>query len=458
MAVKFSPEQEKILRSVQRFAKSKRVRLYLVGGILRDALLGREDKSPDFDFCLKRGAVNFGRKLAGSMGAGFVVLDKEHGASRLVKKTARGFLTLDFADFRGASLEIDLLHRDFTINSLAAELEDIVSQDNLSGSLIDPHGAQRDLKAKVIRVISRESFSEDPLRILRAFSLSSRLRFIIDKETRRLAEKQKEGLRKVSAERIRDELFKILAAKDSHDFIVALDRSKILELIFPELLPLRGIGQGPYHHLDVWGHSLETLKQTDILLEELRGHREIKSYLALCLCAQRNRGQTLKLAALLHDLGKPATMRRQDRKITFHGHERVGAGIMAEIGRRLKLSGEELGSLRRIILCHLRPGFLSDLKVLTARAKFRFFRDAGEEAINVLLLSVADQRATKGRLATPASRRRQEKTAFTLAREYFRRQKEEKPARLVNGDELMSRFKLGPSPLIGKILSGLEEF
>lgn len=424
---------------------------------MRDMVLGREKENPDFDFCLKKGAVNFGRKLAKQTRAAFVLLDKGHGACRLVKKMGEETYTFDFNDFRAATIEKDLLHRDFTINALALELGDALGADEMAGHLFDPYRGCDDIKKGVIAVVSGKSFSEDPLRVLRAFSFSALLGFAIDKKTLRLAKKEKERLSAISGERIRDELFKILETKGAFRYVKQLDEHKILAVIFPEFSKMRKIGQGPYHHLDVWQHTLETLRQIELLYEEVGSNPDIKAYLNEVISSQRKRWVMLKLAALLHDLGKPATLRREKGKITFHGHERVGAGIAGAISRRLKLSNDEIQFLRRIILCHLRPGYLADNKAITARAKFRYFRDAQEEAVSTLLLSVADQRATRGLWTNKSSRARHEKAVFGLIKEYFNKSKEKKAPRLADGYDIMKKFKLKPSKLIGRILKQIEE-
>jgi tRNA nucleotidyltransferase/poly(A) polymerase len=454
--LKFTSKDKKILRDIYNFAKSRRVKLYLVGGVLRDLILKRERANPDFDFAIKRGAISFGRSLAKRLRLGFVVLDKEHGACRLVKKTGAKTYTFDFSDFRGEDLEEDLGKRDFTINSIALGLENIFSNKDLSSALIDPCGARKDLKGRVIRLAGRASFREDPLRILRAFSFSARLSFLIDKEALKEAKAKKTQLAKVSFERIRDELFKIFESQEAYGCLLALDKLKILEIIFPELKKMAGIGQGPYHHLDVKQHTLESVRQMELILKNIR-ERQIRDFLDTYICGDRSRRQLLKLAALLHDTGKPATLRRKKGRITFHGHERVGVTLSEDIAKRLKLSNDELYSLRKIILCHLRPGFLADSDNPTARAKFRFFRDAGGEALSVLLLSLADQRATKGPLTTAESRLRHERVVSRLIREKLEKSKKKEEPRLLDGNDLMRKFKLAPSPLIGKILAEIEE-
>jgi len=446
-----------ILKPVYNFAKSKKVKLYLVGGALRDLILKRRKDNPDFDFCLKKGSINFGRKLASQLRCGFVVLDEEHAACRLVKKIGAKVYTFDFTDFRAATLEKDLLHRDFTINSMAVKLEDVFSGKDLNALIVDPYSGKADLKSKIIRVAGKNSFKEDPLRILRAFSFSCMLGFSMDKQTLRLAKKEKHLISRVSSERIREELFKIFDSRTAYTSLATLDKLKILEIIFPEIKPMRGIGQGPYHHLDVWQHTLETLNQFELLLQAVKQDLEISGYLSQELSSLRKRSSLLKLACILHDVGKPKALRREKGKIIFHGHERIGLGLARMICRRLKLANDETRSLERIVLWHLRPGYLADNGRPTERAIFRYFRDTENDALAVLLLSLADQRATKGPLTTALSRVRHEKTVKALIRRLLNQNKEKKPAPFLNGNDVMRKFKLAPGPLVGKVLLGLEE-
>ncbi|MFA6357531.1 MAG: HD domain-containing protein [Candidatus Omnitrophota bacterium] len=456
MMLKFSEKEKDILKPVYNFALAKKVKLFLVGGALRDLILKRTKVNPDFDFCLKKGALTFGRRLAQEIRAAFVVLDEEHAACRLVKKIDGQVYTFDLSDFRAETLERDLLHRDFTINSLALELKHVFTGQDLEELIIDPNSGRGDIKRKVIKVTSKDSFSEDPLRILRAFSLSCILKFNLDRETLALSKKERNKISGVSAERVREELFKILDSGSAYDSLVILDRLKILEIIFPEIKPMRKIGQGPHHHLDVWQHTLETLNQFELILKSVK-REEINSYLNEEVSGLRKRSSLLKLACILHDVGKPKALRREKGKIIFHGHERVGLGLTRVICRRLKLSNEECRCLERIVLWHLRPGYLASSKRPTQRAIFRYFRDTGSDALAVLLLSLADQRATKGPLATALSRVCHERTVKALINKLLKKNSEIKPMRFLNGNDLMNKFKLAASPLIGKVLSRLEE-
>ncbi|MDP3731592.1 MAG: HD domain-containing protein [Candidatus Omnitrophota bacterium] len=446
-----------LIEAVLRIAKKKKIKLFLVGGYLRDILLGREKENPDIDFCLKRGAINFGREVARKIKGGFVVLDKTHGCSRVVKRVNDKIYTLDFTDFRGQTLEDDLLHRDFTINALSIELERLCAAKNIEDLIIDPYKGRRDLELKIIRLVNKKAFDEDPLRVLRAFSLAIIFGFKIDKETLRLAKLKANKLSGVSYERIRDELFKILEKPNSFSYLEQLDKLKILKIIIHEIEVMRGVKQGPYHHLNVWQHTLETIRQFELLITELKNNHEVQDYLDEIISPNRSRRALIKLGALLHDIGKPAAKRQEDGKTKFHGHERIGSDITKNIAERLKLSNDEMDALTKMVLWHLRPGYLADNEEVTPRAIFRYFRDTKKEGVSVLLISLADQRATKGPLTTRQSRVRHEKVVSELIKEYFRRKKEKKLPRLISGDDLLKKFKLEPSPLIGKILREIEE-
>jgi poly(A) polymerase len=458
-----SPREQNLIREISKFAKKRRIKLYLVGGIVRDMLLKREKENLDIDFCLRNQAISFAKALAREIRAGFVLLDKEHGSCRLVKKIEKSVYTLDFTDFRGKTLEDDLLHRDFVINAMSMELDKVLnarptlSDKDLDGLIIDPYGGRRDLKSKTIRAVNKKAFDEDPLRILRAFSLAILFGFTIDKETIKLIKLKCRKLSGVSYERIRDELFKIFHQPGSFNYLLDMDKLKILEIVIPEIGIMRGIKQGPYHHLDVWKHTLETIKQLEDLLVGLKKNKEIQEYLNEVISSDRKRLALIKLAALLHDIGKPKALRREKGKTIFHGHERIGRDMAENIVRYLKLSNDESDSLSKMVFLHLRPGYLADNEEVTPRAIFRFFRDAGQESVSILLLSIADQRATRGPLTSKETRLQHERVNLDLIKENFRRRKEKKPERFITGDDLIKEFKLEPSPTIGKILRELEE-
>lgn len=459
-------KERSILNSIQKFSQIKNIKLYIVGGFLRDIILGRQRKNLDIDFAVKKNAIKFAAGLAKQSKAGFVILDKDNGCARLVKRGQNNAYTLDFADFRSNSLYQDLGKRDFTINSLAIDLKLFLAALDRRGSykfsffanlLIDPYHGLRDLESGIIRAINSSVFDDDPLRILRTFSLSCILNFKIENQTLRLVKEKRNKLKKVSFERIREEFFKILANEGCHKYLIQLDQHRLLELILPEIKAMRRLNQGPYHHLDVWQHTLETIRQLEKIIKNFARNQDIRVYLNEEISSGRRRQELIKLGGLMHDIGKPKTLRIEEGKVKFHGHERVGVSMLEEACQRLRLSKAEIAVLKNIVLFHLRPGYLADNPVLTQRAKFRFFRDSACEAVSVLLISLADQRATRGSLTTRQSRMRHERLVRRLIKDYFHKDKEKKQKRLINGNDLIRRFKLGPSPLIGKILSEVEE-
>lgn len=457
MVFSIRPEIQSLLQEVEVFALAKKVRLFIVGGFLRDFFLRRTKENPDIDFCLARGGIAFGRQLAMHLHAGYVVLDAKNKSCRVVKKKKKQIITLDFTDFRGKDLATDILHRDFTMNTLAVGLSDVLSKSFSPKILIDRLDAQADMRRKIVRMANPLSFDEDPLRIIRAFSMSAIFGFTIEKKTVQAIKKKKKLLTGVSYERIRDELFKILDSPKSYWYIKQLDDAGILSVILPELDCMRKVAQGPYHHLDVWKHSLESLKQFDLLCAKVSQDHPMKEYLGQAVSGDHKRRALIALAMLLHDIGKPGTKRRRDGKTVFRGHERLGRDITKEIARKFKLSNDETNALCGMVFWHLRPGYLGDFKKVTPRAAFRYFRDTADEAAGTLLLSLADQRATRGPLTTDESRLQHERICSGLIKEFFRRKNAVELSRLLNGDEVMKIFKLQPSELVGKVLRHVAE-
>lgn len=444
-----------IINKIINLTHKKGRKVFLVGGLLRDIFIGKE--SFDFDFAVDKQAINLGRFIADSFRGDFVVLDKEHGSARVLVVYKGQAYTLDFTDFRGSDIKGDLFKRDFTINALALDISSLKKAQKISDILIDPCGGRCDIKNALIRVINSGTFSDDPLRILRVFSLSAILNFKIDDYTLALAKKEKIGLMSVSAERIREELFKVLKTARAKEFFRFMDECVVLTEIIPQIELMRNIEQGPYHHLDVLSHSFETMAQIEKLFYELRRNKKIASYLNEIIGAEHSRRQVLKLAAFLHDIGKPGALTLENDRTRFHGHEHIGKRLCSLICDRLKMSAREKEAIKVMVLWHLRPGYLADNPEVTDRAIFRYFRDTGDEGVSILLLSMADQRATRGPKTSAQSRLQHEKVCLWLMKEYFRRKEEKKLPHLISGDDLIKKLKLVPGPIFREILEAIEE-
>lgn len=443
------------LQTIQDIAKKKRKDVYLVGGFLRDYFLGRP--CLDLDFAVKEGAIAFARVFAKEIKGAFVLLDQERGCARVVKKKGNVIQTFDFADFRAPTLQKDLLHRDFTVNTLFLKVNSLAPETQVLDAVKDLRGGRRDLKAQKIKMASVKAFKEDPLRLLRAFSLRAILGFKIEQKTRTQIKKDKNLIRNVAYERIREELFKILESDAAAATLKAMDRIGLLENIIPQITVMYGVKQGTYHHLDVWPHSLETIVQLEKIFKEMEGHEDVNDYVCEPIGGKRPRYALIKLAGLLHDIGKPETRKREKGRISFHGHEHVGKAITRNVAKLLKLSTKERFALEDMVLYHLRPGYLSNFKSPSERSIFRYFRNTKDEGVSTLLLSLADQRSTRGPATTLQDLRHHEKICLGLVRRYFEKKKEKPFVRLINGNDLIKKLKLKPSPLFGKILLEIEE-
>lgn len=437
--------------SLVRLAKKRNTGVWLVGGYLRDRLLGQKN-SDDFDFCVEKNTASLAREFARRIHCRCIVLDKSQASFRVVLKQRKKIYTYDFTRMRGRGLFEDLALRDFSINTLAFDLR------QKHPVLIDNFGARRDLKRKIIRVIQEKVIPDDPLRILRGFAFAAGRGFKIEPRTLKLMVKYKQLIRNVSRERVSEELFKIFSSPGSCQTFKVLDKFRIIDQFIPDVNKARGVFQGDYHHLDVWNHSLETLRQLEIFFRRAAAkNSEVVPYLEEEVASGHSRLQVIKLACLLHDIGKPAAKKKLNKKTIFHTHEKIGAHLAGNIATALRLSAREKETLKKLIFWHLRPGYLAGLEVPSQRAIYRFFRDTQKEGVGVILLSLADWRATRGPRIDAVQRKKHEKVMLRLVKLYFAEQKKHPLPKIIDGYDLMKKFKLTSGPLIGEILKKIRE-
>lgn len=443
------------IQLIQHLARKKKVQIYLVGGFLRDRLTKRP--CMDFDFAVAKGAVSLAEKFAEEVKGAFVLLDNENGCGRVVKRTPAGTQIYDFADYRAKTFEQDLAHRDFVLNTLALDILKLDPSSDLDTAILDKTGAVKDIEKKVIRMTSAKAFKEDPLRLLRAYSLRAQLNFKIAASTLAQIKKDKKLINDVSVERVRDEFFKILSAPETGTVLKEMDKDGILDQVIPQLRVMYKVAQGGYHHLDVWRHSLETVVQLDGVLLEFKADPDVQAYLNEEFGGHK-RYAIIKLAMLLHDIGKPQTRKKEKERFSFHGHEHVGRDISRHVCKMLKLSTDERYMVEDMVRWHLRPGYLGDFKTNPSeRAVFRYFRDAKQEAASILILSIADQRGTRGPLTSKKDEKHHVDTCRKLIKKFFKKKNETPVVRLITGHDLIKKLKLRPSPLFAKILKDVEE-
>jgi len=447
---------------------------HLVGGAVRDFLLQRP--THDLDFVLPGDVIPLARQVARKLDAAFYPLDSERDTGRVILQKPDGSrFFLDFAAYRGPTLEADLRARDFSINAIALPLAE-------PETLFDPLGGAEDLRLKRIRACSPDSLINDPIRVLRAVRLAVALGFMIEVDTQTLMRQAAPLMEDASVERLRDELFKILDGLRSETAIAILDRMDCLYYVLPEMQALKDVSQSAPHTLDVWGHTLAVLQNLGNVLEILspnpraleaanwglgmvsvrlgRYRPQIQEHLSTQLNPERSLRSLLVFAALYHDIGKPET-RRQDEsgRLRFFEHEIAGAAIIGRRARRLHLSNDEIERLQQIVRHHLRPMLLAQGSAAPSRrAIYRFFRAAGPAGVDICLLSLADVLGTYGSpLPQDAWRRHLDVVRALLEAWFEHREESVAPAPLLNGRDLMEVFQLPQGRQIGVILDALLE-
>ncbi|MDP2924322.1 MAG: HD domain-containing protein [Candidatus Omnitrophota bacterium] len=437
---------------ISRIAKRRKIDIWLVGGLLRDIYLKIDKNFTDFDFCVAKDVLFVIREFAKKISSKFIVLDEKQGSYRVILKKRGDIYTYDFTLMRGDDFCQDLSLRDFSINTLAIRLNE------KKPHLLDYFGARGDLSKKIIKVIKEEVLEQDPLRILRGFSFMVNYGLRIEKNTEKALARNKALLRNVSKERINEELFKIFSSPVSYNAIKRMDELRIIDEILPCICKLRAVSQGAYHHLDVWRHSLETLRSFEMFYRRVFSKdKEILDYLNEELAENRKRIQILKLSCILHDIGKPVAKRKKGKRTIFHTHEKIGRDMAELIAKDLRLSFREKEVLKKLIFWHLRPGYLADQTPPSQRAIYRFLRDTEGEGVGVILLSLSDWRATRGPLTDTKKRRRHEKIMLKLVKRYFEEKRKIPLPKLVDGYDIMRKFNLQPSPLVGKALKKIKE-
>lgn len=423
-------------------------------------MTGRISSRPgrDLDLAVSSDAIALARLFAKAIKGAFVLLDEEAGCARVAKKKNGVLWTYDLADFRARTFTGDLAKRDFTINTLSVDLLTCDVEKPLIEQIKDQLGALKDIKQKRIRMTAVDVFLDDPLRLLRAYSLLAQLGFVIERLTLARIKKDVKLIKKVSPERVREELFKIFDSTRAASTLMAMDKVGLLSVILPQIESMRLIGKGAYHHLNVWDHSLCAVSELEKLFRGAKTHADLLMYLNEEVGGGHTRRALLKMACVLHDIGKPDTRRDEpDGRVSFHSHERVGRDIVRLIAKAMMMSTKERFALEDMVMLHLRPGYLANFKKPSERMIFRFMRDAGYEAVSVLLLSVADQHATRGPLTTEEDIRHHKAIAFDLIDRFFAAQKEQPFVPLINGHDLIKELKLKPGPKFAEILTVAEE-
>ncbi len=407
----------------------KRFRIYLVGGTVRDHLLGREIN--DYDLVVFEDLSEFLKFLKKQYPAVTIFpLSEEDQEFRCVISDR---LWLDISAPKGSSIEEDLFRRDFTLNAIAIDLT--------YNKVIDPLNGKRDIEQGIIRMVSAGNLIDDPLRMLRAYRFKSILGFEIEMKTRNYIKELSCILsyKRIAAERIRYELELILSNKNGGEILKLMAEDDILFSIFPELVPMKFTSQRYYQNQNLMFHILMAVSNLENILEERGYERDIK--------------WLLKLAMLLHDVAKPDTLFYDEEGNThFYGHDMLGAEKVEQIAERLKLSKREKNILKKLVRYHMYPHLLAAQNVLTDKALNRYLRRLEELAFPMLDMAIADAMASppRGEGILPYNTFRERLIKLIEEKQKFSKD------RLITGDDLIE-LGLQPGPIFKVILGEIDD-
>lgn len=447
---------------------------WLVGGSVRDQLAGK--LSHDIDLIFPFDPRQIARQAADRLGGNFFTLDDSRGMYRILITENGQTDVVDFGRFQAETLEEDLKNRDFTINAVAYRLHNPTDWK-------DPLGGRQDLKDRLLRPCSEHAFINDPVRTIRAARMALGFNLHMVPGVIQMIREASLGLKHVSAERKRDEFFKLLDSPHPASAIRLLDSFNVLPQLIPELIELKGVQQSLPHTMNVWEHTLSAVKHLDQLLDLFiapEGMLEDGGNLMLGLTAgklgkfrqdiQKHYNHSLNpfrtrkslglLGALLHDIGKPVTAKTgEDGRIHFYGHQTVGAEITRRIGQSLALSEVEVDGLSVMTESHMKPHFPIMKDTLPSRRNvYRYYRSAKDFGVDTCFLSLADSLSRTDTLPEQeAWTAVLDKISVYLEGWFDKRETWVQPPRLISGDDIMRHFSLEPGKIIGDVLDKLQE-
>ncbi len=437
---------DELVRTVGKIADENGFEVYVVGGYVRDLLLGKEVK--DIDFLVIGEGLKFAKIVAKHFGKKVTVYEQFRTAMIMLDDRKVEFVGARKESYRRDSrkpiiedgtLDDDLARRDFTINAIAVSIN-----EKTFGVVVDPFNGREDLKNGIIRtpLDPEKTFDDDPLRMMRAIRFACQLEFKIEEKTLEAIKKMKDRLSIVSQERITDEFLKIMGSKKPSIGLKLLQSTGLMSVFLPEVAELEGTEQransedddkARYHHKDVFQHTCQVVDNLANVTDDI----------------------WLRLAGLFHDIAKPKTKAfKEGVGWTFYGHDVLGAKIVRSIFRRLKLPLDKSKYVEKLVRLHLRPMALVDESV-TDSAIRRLIVQAGEDLDDLIKLCRADITTRNPKLVEEYSRN------YDIVVKKIKEVEEKDRLRAfkspVNGEEIMQTLGLKPGPLVGRLKKAIEE-
>lgn len=429
-------KNDELIKKIIKFSDGKQI--YLVGGCIRDYLLGKENYDKDIiaDF---EDAEEYAQNLAQNLDATFITLDDENKIYRLVMKDKTNYI--DIAKLIGKNIDDDLKRRDFTINSVAVNLKNY--------EILDINNGIEDLKNKTIKGICDKNFEDDPLRLLRAYRFQSALGFKIDEHLKKIIDKNYKNLNKIATERINQELVKLFEGKYTDETLKNM--GEMIDYIFPVMKEVKKVPPNSHHHLPLFYHSIETVKQIQILYDNSTD--EIKEHL-------KSRFGLLKLGAFLHDIGKPQTwtIEEDTGRHRFIKHDDIGSKIVVPTLKNLCFSKKQINYIACLIKNHIYPSQVIVSQGDKDKSYMRFIRKMDDNVIDIILIAMADRLSARGPEITEETVNQNITGLNNLLNYYIEIKPTLKPLPvLLDGNEIMKMFNLKPSPKLGKLINQLKE-
>ena len=420
-------------------------KLYLVGGAVRDFFMGQESSDRDI-VVMDEDAKIFALKLADFFKATFVPLDEENKIYRIVMPDKINYI--DVTNPFGGSIEKDLMRRDLTINAIAVDIR--------SGEIIDISGGICDIKNKCLNYVNEHNFVDGPLRLLRVYRFQALFGFELSAETISAVCKYSNLICKPAVERINYEILKLFSGKYADKALENMNKTWILEEIFPFVKELKQVPPNSHHHLDLFNHSIETVKQIQILYET--SDDVVRQHLAKVDFGGFSRFSHLKLAGFLHDIGKFSTWTIEEGKHRFIKHDDVGSKLAAKFLKGLHFSNKQIDYVSSMVKYHIYPSSVMASAQITEKIMMRYVRKMDSNAIDAIILAQADRLSARGPEITEAIVERNINSLNMLLKFYLEVKDSLKPLpKLLSGNEVMEILNITQSPKLGEIMAALHE-
>lgn len=424
--------------------------IYIVGGAIRDILIGKNPENiHDFDIIVENiPAKDFSKKFANENEVTTVItLDEENNIYRIILKDKINYI--DVTNPINNSLKEDIYRRDLTINALAFNIK--------TNEIIDYTDALKDIKNKKIRAISEKNFIDDPLRIIRAYRFASTLGFEIDSETKTMIEKHKNLILMPAVERRNCEIMKLFGGKYTDKVIEEMDKAGIIDIIFPIMLDVKKVPSNTHHHLDLFHHSIETVRNIQEIYET--SSKEVQEHLDRIDFGGDTRLAHLKLGGFLHDIGKFSTWTIEDNgRHRFIRHDEIGEQLAKGILKEQKFSKKQIDYIGFIIRNHIYPSAVISAPNITDKIYMRYIRKAQDNSIDLITIAKADRLSARGVAISKEMIANNINGLNKLQEFYLKIKPTLKPLpKLLDGNQIMKIRKMKPSKELGDIIDALME-